>query len=285
MIKFKVSPLLVLMVFLMFFLGYFSECVSYLVAVILHEMSHAEVSRKLGYSLCEIKLAPYGASLTGAFEGVKWVDEIIIALAGPVCNIILAVFCVALWWLVPSTYFFLETFVMSNVFTAIFNLIPIFPLDGGRALLALISKKVPRQKAYKIFRFFGYFLSLIFCGLFIATLFYSPNISFILISIFIMVSTFIPDKNCKYQRLYSMAFRSEKVKAGINVREIMVSESSSVFAMLRLLNGNYYTKFLIVNEKFQVVAFVSETLLEELSSKCETHKTIMEVLSQNSLKT
>lgn len=278
--KIKISPLLFLMAAAMIFFGYGYECLSYTVTVVMHEMSHAEVSRRLGYSLTEMKLMPYGASLTGAYEGVKWKDEVKIALAGPLCNVVLAVVFVAVWWLVPASYFFTEVFVMSNIYTAAFNLLPIFPLDGGRALLALLSHRIPRQKAYRIMRIFGFVLSALMAALFVLSLVYGINFSFALISVFILVSTVFPDKNSKYQRLYSMAYRTEKLSRGLAVKEILVPEDATILSLSRMLNGNYYHKFVIVDAGFRQLAVVTETALEGLGVRFDQNKRVIDAIRE-----
>lgn len=263
MTKFRVSPLVFLFIAVMLYLGRGFSLVGYFVAVVLHEMTHAEVARRLGYALSGIKIMPYGASLTGDFEGVNRRDEILIAVAGPLCNVFLAVACIALWWLAPATYFFTEAFVLSNVFTALTNILPIFPLDGGRVLLAVMSRKRPRQKAYKIIRRFGFAACFVFMALFACSLYGGVNFTFALMALFVLAGTLFPDKNSKYQRLYSMAYRSEKIKHGLPVREVMVSQTLSLMALSKMLNGNYYHRFVIADERLSVVAVLSETKLEE----------------------
>ena len=83
MTKFKISPLVFIFAAVMIILGNGLPLISYFVAVVMHEMAHAEVARRLGYALVGIKIMPYGASLTGNFEGVSPKDEFWIAVAGP----------------------------------------------------------------------------------------------------------------------------------------------------------------------------------------------------------
>ncbi|MDE7395229.1 MAG: site-2 protease family protein, partial [Clostridiales bacterium] len=155
MTKLRISPLVFLFALVMLFFRQGVALIGYTVAVVLHEMAHAEVARRRGYALTQVKIMPYGASLTGKFEGAGWKDEVRIAAAGPLMNLILAVLCVALWWLLPVTYFFTETFVIACVCTALSNLLPVFPLDGGRVFLAVMSCRVPRERAYKVVRLLG----------------------------------------------------------------------------------------------------------------------------------
>lgn len=263
MTKIRISPLVVIFGAAMLYCGLGFELISYFVAVVMHEMAHAEVAKRRGYVLSGIKIMPYGASLTGSFEGVNPTDELIIAISGPLSNIFTAVVFIAVWWLVPSTYFFTEVFVQSNIFTAVTNLLPIFPLDGGRAVLSIMSRRLPRQKAYKVIRIFGYVACALFAALFAVSIVYKLNFTFALMALFVLSGTLFPDKNSKYQRLYSMAYRSEKLRHGLPVKEIMVADSLTLYDLGKMLNGNYFYRFVIVNDRLEPVATLSETKLEE----------------------
>lgn len=262
MIKIRVSPLVFIFAAAMILFGYGFSLVSYFVAVVMHEMAHAEVARRKGYVLDKIKIMPYGAALTGEFEGMNCRDEFVIAIAGPLCNVFVAVTFTAIWWVAPSTYFITEEFVLSNIFTALTNLLPIFPLDGGRAVLAIMSRKVPRQKAYRIVRWFGIGACVGFLALFGFSFFIGANFSFALMAFFVFTGTLFPDKYSKYQRLYSMAYRSEKLKHGLTVKEIMVSDTLTLSALARMMSGGYFCKFVIVNERMETVGKFTETELE-----------------------
>ncbi len=276
--KIKISPLLIIMAAALCALGYYFEFIVYFITIVLHEMAHAQVAQKLGYSLNVMKLMPHGASLTGSFEGVRVADEILIALAGPLLNLLLAVFFVALWWLVPDLYTLTELFVLSNVSTALFNLLPVFPLDGGRALLAILSKWFKRSSVYTLMRITGAAAAAVFTGFFIYSLLNKLNITFASVGIFIFISTVFPDKNSKYQRLYAMAFRTEKIKNGLTVKEIMVRREATFLDLARLINGNYYHRFIITDESFRELARINESELETLSLKCAENIPVIDIV-------
>ena len=265
-IRWYVSPFLIVMVAVLIACGYFYDCVIYFTTIVLHELAHAEVSVRLGYTLDRFVLMPYGAALKGDFEGARPRDEILIAIAGPLFNGVVAVICTALWWLIPATYSLTDRLVAANIFTAIFNLLPVFPLDGGRIALAALSVKSPRQKAYKKVKIFGYIVSPIFALLFVAAIVFNKtvNISFAMISVFIFVSTVAPDKNSTYRRVYGMAYFSERLKKGLKMSQIMVPSSLTLLQLDRMLNSNYYTSFIVVDDNMKRVGEVSETQLETL---------------------
>ncbi|MDR0426211.1 MAG: site-2 protease family protein [Clostridiales bacterium] len=263
--RLHISLTLYLLALVMFFLGYFQAFLSYLVAIVLHEMAHAEVARRLGYTLSYFKLTPYGAALIGEFEGALSRDEIRIAAAGPLFNLLLSVLFVAILWLIPDSYFFTREFILSNVYIAAFNLLPIFPLDGGRILLSALTLKMPRNRAYRRLRIVGFVFGALLSGLFIASFFFGLNPSLIVMAVFILVSTAVPDRSSKYQQLYRLAYRTQKVKRGLVVKTVMIDGKTPAGRLFRYINANYFTRFVLVDDRLNRLGAVDETALEALS--------------------
>ena len=103
-----------------------------------HECAHAFAAYKLGYKLNAIVLMPFGAVIDGDMKGISFKDEIYVALCGPFCNLITAVFFVALWWFIPTMYAFTDTVFYASLSIALVNFLPAYPLDGGRVLYCLL---------------------------------------------------------------------------------------------------------------------------------------------------
>ena len=245
--------------------GKFDKFVSYFVAIVLHEIAHAAVANGLGYRLNEFRLMPYGAALIGSFDDANARDERKIAIAGPLVNVILAVLCAALWWLVPAVQYVTEDFVFADVTIAATNVLPVYPLDGGRIALAFASEKKPRELAYKKLRIVGFVVGGVFAAAFVASLFYGANPTFASMAAFMVFSALIPDKHCAYKRLYQVAYRAKKAKKGLPLRTIVIAVSAPARTLLRSLNSEYYTEFRVVDENFAFIATVTETDLERLS--------------------
>ena len=103
------------------------------VAVVLsHEFGHYYVAKKLGYKLSNFVIAPYGVCLNYKEKYFSHKDEILIAIAGPLVNVILSIICTALWWVFPEFYGFSYDFVMQSLMLGLFNLLTFYPHDGGR---------------------------------------------------------------------------------------------------------------------------------------------------------
>lgn len=162
--------------------------------VVLHEFGHALVARRFGVLTHDITLYPIGgiASLESMPE--KPVQELLVGIAGPAVNLAIAVF---LWAylsfsgqlqglsLINMSHDMAEiplliNLLYANIILALFNLIPAFPMDGGRVFRGFLSFFMDRIRATRIaaglgqilaivFVFLGFFYNfwLVFIGLFI----------------------------------------------------------------------------------------------------------------------
>ena len=109
-------------------------------SVVLHELSHAVVARRLGIPVGSITLFLFGGVASILREPGSPPDEVKMAAAGPAASVGISLVCFAIDSVLPdgwaSDLFYLLAF--SNAVLAIFNLLPAFPSDGGRILRALI---------------------------------------------------------------------------------------------------------------------------------------------------
>ncbi len=119
----------------------FGFVVSLAVSVLLHELGHALTCRRYGIGVRAITLEMLGGHTEMDREAPRPSAEAAVALAGPAVSGMLGVLGVGLVMVTPSTLLVSELvfqFAVSNVIVAIFNALPGLPLDGGRALRALI---------------------------------------------------------------------------------------------------------------------------------------------------
>ncbi len=145
------------------------------VSVLLHELSHSLVSMNFGIPVRKISLFIFGGIAQMEKEPDEPGKELKIAVAGPAMSLLLFVLLMVLAGVfaaagAPETLLVLLTYVAQvNLILAIFNMVPAFPMDGGRVLRALIWRfRGDFQNATKIAAsmggLFGYFL--IFTGIF-----------------------------------------------------------------------------------------------------------------------
>ena len=103
--------------------------INYILALTLHELAHIFVATKRGYTLKEFKISLFGVAVE-LNEKIDENDSFVVNISGPVFNLFLCLICVAFYWFIPKSFVVLNTFCISNLTLAIFNLMPIYPLDG-----------------------------------------------------------------------------------------------------------------------------------------------------------
>lgn len=276
--KLYVHPLFIILGVIMLALGEGLTFVFYIVTLLLHELGHSTVARRLGYKLNNFCLLPQGAVVSGNQQFFNYNDEVKIALAGPLVNVSLALICVAIWWLAPELYGISETFVMCNISTAIVNLLPVLPLDGGRVMVALFSKIKKRSLGIKLCNIFGYTLAGFFCVLFILSLFYLVNFTFLIFAIFIVVGIVSSGGDNMYITAFSKSVKQKGLARGINVKSVVVSETSTLASVLPLISGHNYYIVYVANEYLDIVATLHENDITELCSKHDLNTKICEVV-------
>ena len=132
--------------------------------VLLHELGHALVSTRAGIRPKAIILLPIGGvtlldeTRPQRPQAKTWKQEILIALAGPLMNLLAAFIAAAILLAVaPGIQLWAKPYVHSNnlarslvwcnVWLAVFNLLPAYPMDGGRVLRALFSRRMDPVRA------------------------------------------------------------------------------------------------------------------------------------------
>jgi Zn-dependent protease len=139
--------------------------------VLLHELGHALTARRFGIRTADITLYPIGGVARLERMPRSPGGELLIALAGPAVNVALALMLIAVRglagvWEPYAGGSFLDGFAFSliaiNLGLAAFNMIPAFPMDGGRVLRALLSGWLGRVRATEVAAHLGQALAVIF---------------------------------------------------------------------------------------------------------------------------
>ncbi len=170
--------------------------------VVLHELGHALTARRFGIRTRDITLLPIGGVARLERMPEKPWEELLVALAGPAVNVCLALLLFAGAGAafevtkftslgLPEEHFFLDL-MWVNVALAVFNLIPAFPMDGGRVLRALLAMKLSYLRATNLAAGVGQTLALVFgfiglCSIFFGHLGPVSNPFLLFIALFVWV--------------------------------------------------------------------------------------------------
>lgn len=238
--------------------------VSYTACALFHEFGHYLCARKLGYKMLQIRLMPYGAELCGELDNFMSVDEIKIALAGPTASLFLSLVVVAMWWINPNFYAYSYGFCLSSLVCGVFNLLPAYPLDGGRVLVAVLSKGVGRRVAVKLARLVTLVFSLVMFGLFVASVFFEFNISFGIVGLMLLCSSFDKNSSGAYIRIFDKKAKSKFVKSGLECVEIMIDGEMRLYKVFRFVKERTFCKFVVVDKNFKKLFCFNESVLSSI---------------------
>lgn len=148
--------------------------------VTVHELSHVLAAARFGLKTKAIQITPLGQmAVIDGIHNCGLYERTIIFLAGPACNLVLAAFFAVFL----RRY---EYFIMANLVIALFNLLPVFPLDGGRIAHGFFSAKFGLLRANKFFMKLGriLFLCLFAIGL-VQVILYPYNVSIVCVSVYL----------------------------------------------------------------------------------------------------
>ncbi|WP_339105124.1 CBS domain-containing protein [Haloterrigena salinisoli] len=121
------------------------------VGVVLHELGHSLTAQRYGFPIDSITLWLFGGIAALSEMPEDWRQEFTIAIAGPIVSVLVGVGSYALFLAVPESFdgarFVLGYLAILNVVLAVFNMVPAFPMDGGRVLRAFLARSRPYATA------------------------------------------------------------------------------------------------------------------------------------------
>ena len=122
--------------------------------VLLHEFGHSLVAMRYGYEIESITLWLFGGVARFTEMPENWRQELTIAIAGPIVSLAVGVIAYVGFFILPTALdpvkFVVGYLALTNVVLAAFNMLPGFPMDGGRVLRALLARTRPHAQATKI---------------------------------------------------------------------------------------------------------------------------------------
>lgn len=160
--------------------------------VVLHEFGHALTARRFGVQTRHITLLPIGG--VAALERMPQdpVQELLVAVAGPAVNVVIAGVLLLVVWLIgdietvanplTGTPRFLYSLMLVNIALVVFNMLPAFPMDGGRLLRALLATRLEYVHATQIAARVGQFMAILF---FMIGLLGSPILMLVAVFVFL----------------------------------------------------------------------------------------------------
>ena len=240
------------------------------VCVVLHEFGHALAARRYGVQTQDIILSPIGGIARLNKLPDKPIQEFVVAIAGPLVNVAIALLLgLGIYFFADGNFIpdddqrtvfndvsnFIPMLFLLNIALVGFNLLPAFPMDGGRIFRSLLSIPLGRSKATRIASWLGQGIAILF--IFYAIYYSEVMIGFIGLFVFITAS-----------REYRMV-RTEQLLANHQVSDVMRMQYTLLSARQAMQQAAFVVQhgmeknFLVANDEEQVFGVLHELFITE----------------------
>lgn len=252
--KVNINPIFFFLAFVSVITGLFKDFLVFSSIIVFHEMGHILAALYYKWKIKQINFYPFGGYIEfNEILNKPIMEEMIIVISGLICQTIyflLIVFLYNINYISPNIY---ETFKHYHNSILLFNLIPIYPLDGIKIINLLLSKFIP----YKYAHYLSILLSIVFIIIFtIISFILGLSMNFILI-VGVLINKIISEKRnhnilCNkfiFERyLYDLKFKKTKVINDENLKK-MYRDYKHVFKT----KNEYITEKKELKKKFRKI--------------------------------
>lgn len=267
-IDLSLHPLFIIIMLLSVFTGQFLELLTLFTIVFIHELGHVAAALLAGITVRSVQLLPFGGVAVMEDHGrLTAFREIGIALAGPLQNAVMIGLALAAGQAGVGNPEFISYFIHANAMIALFNLLPVLPLDGGKVLQAAFSLLFPYYFTLLWSGRISIAASLLVIGYALAPLAAGggAGLNLLLIGAFLLYSNLTDHRNLPYRFMAFLMNREVQYErhllSGKEATPIVAFTAKPLEAILRLFKRNQYHFIEVVNNEGRIVAVLPEQRL------------------------
>lgn len=260
-VRVKLHPLFLVSAAVACFLHMALQVAVLFACVLLHELGHAIMARRLGYQVKEVELLPFGgvAKLASGDLGCVPRHEALVAIAGPVVNLVLgwAGLALAAGGVASSDAY--RTWVTLNLWLAVFNLLPCLPLDGGRLWRSSRSRGVGYVRATEGAYRMGFAISALLMALgILAFLAGRPHVGALVLGLFLAVAAWQGLRELSVDTVRFLDGKRRRSHQVVRARSLVANVDTRVRDVVREFAPDRVHLVYVLDEHGRVVDIVEE---------------------------
>jgi stage IV sporulation protein FB len=244
--------------------GLISKILLVFSAVLWHELAHMLMASGLGYKVKQVEFLPFGAmARVEHLADAGAASEIMIAAAGPMASLVLAALCYAQLNEANSWQDVLRFYGEVNLTLALFNLLPALPLDGGRILRAILSRRRDYREATAIVVTLSHLIGCLLVIL--AGMGYwfhdTINLTMLIAAGFLLLTARAENNLAGFRNMRILAGKKAELSSRgvMPTSHITAMESTTISEVIRLLGPEQYYVIHIVDRDFHLSGSLTET--------------------------
>ena len=245
------------------------------VCVLLHELGHAAVARYYGYGIDSITLWLLGGLARPEEQPNRWNHEFWIAVGGPIVSVALGVGCFFTFGVLggDSIRFVFGYLAVLNVVLAVFNMIPAFPLDGGRVLRALLGRSRSHAEATRLSVSIGKAFAVV-VGLF-GVLVFNPFL--VAVAFFVYIAAAAEGRQTALQAVLEGVVVADVMTPVGEVRTL--APGATLDSVLERMFRERHTGYPVVDETGTLVGVITLDDIRDVDPDARPETTVAETMS------
>lgn len=253
--------------------GCLKEYAAVFFSLILHELSHIAAARLRGIKPECIAVTPVGFTAVINDNGCSGRILLGIYFAGPLSNLILYCLLSAAGHMFPAMAAYIRMASSANLLLALFNLVPAFPLDGGKILMELLSGSMGILGAGRLIRRIAWFISsaMLLAGIYQLYI-TSYNVSLIIVGLYIQLTLRNAGMESALMNIRQILYRRTKLlKKGIYpARDLVVTKSAKLGDTLKSMDFDRYHIIHMLDDELRLSrSFTESEIMDALSEDGE----------------
>ncbi len=223
--------------------------------MLLHELAHMAAALCIGLKISHISFYPFGVNLKLSNKMIySLADEIILYIAGPLCNVMLALVALMLYSRYPCEA--LRLLYVSNILLFVMNMLPVSPLDGGIILKKILSHIFGNTTATVIIRIVSAVISIamLFLGFYVLYV-TGFNFSIIIFSLLMLGNVFTQREKYDADLIKKIIFTPKKQK----ITHILLPNSTENHKIIKKFDKKGYNIVYLTDENGKITDILTET--------------------------